>query len=86
MMILLENSIMPCVAIVSDSVAVPNWSKCYNFVNIVVQGCKRISSFIIIPMILKMIILITHEETTLRATDGQVLDDSKNTKVTKEDG
>ena len=28
-----------------------------------------------------MIILITHDETTLGAIEGQVLDDSKNTKI-----
>ena len=37
-------------------------------------------------MILEMIILTTHDETTQGVTEGQVLDDSKNTKFTKEDG
>ena len=36
-------------------------------------------------MILEMIILITHDETTLGAIEGQVLDDSKNTNITKEE-
>ena len=31
-------------------------------------------------MMLEMIILITHNKTTLGAIEGQVLDDSKNTK------
>ena len=33
-----------------------------------------------------MINLITHDEKTLGAIEGQVLDNSKNTKVTKEEG
>ena len=36
-------------------------------------------------MILGMIDLITHYETTLGAMEGQVLDDSKNTNITKEE-
>ena len=36
-------------------------------------------------MILGMIHLITHDETTLGAIEGQVLDDSKNTIITKEE-
>ena len=32
-----------------------------------------------------MIILITHNKTTLGAIEGQVLDDSKNTNITKEE-
>ena len=32
-----------------------------------------------------MIHLITHEENTRGAMEGQVLDDSKNTKITKEE-
>ena len=36
-------------------------------------------------MILGMIHLITHYETTLGAIEGQVLDDSKNTNITKEE-
>ena len=36
-------------------------------------------------MILGMINLITHNKTTLGAIEGQVLDDSKNTNITKED-
>ena len=33
-------------------------------------------------MMMGMIILITHDETTLGKIEGQVLDDSKNTKIT----
>ncbi len=36
-------------------------------------------------MLLGMIDLITHYETTLGAMEGQVLDDSKNTNITKEE-
>ena len=36
-------------------------------------------------MILGMIYLITHDKTTLGAMEGQVLDDSKNTNITKEE-
>ncbi len=36
-------------------------------------------------MILGMIDLTTHDEKTLRAVEGQVLDDSKNTIITKEE-
>ena len=36
-------------------------------------------------MILGMIDLTTHDEKTLRVVEGQVLDDSKNTKITKEE-
>ena len=36
-------------------------------------------------MILGMIDLTTHDEKTLRAIEGQVLDDSKNTIITKEE-
>ena len=36
-------------------------------------------------MILGMIDLTTHDEKTLRAIEGQVLDDSKNTNITKEE-
>ena len=36
-------------------------------------------------MILGMICLTTHDEKTLRAIEGQVLDDNKNTNITKED-
>ena len=36
-------------------------------------------------MILGMIHLITHYETTLGAIEGQVLDDNKNTNITKEE-
>ena len=32
-----------------------------------------------------MITVITHDENTLGAMEGQVLDDSKNTKITKEE-
>ena len=32
-----------------------------------------------------MIYLITHDKTTLGAMEGQVLDDSKNTNITKEE-
>ena len=36
-------------------------------------------------MILGMIDLTTHDEKTLRAVEGQVLDDNKNTIITKEE-
>jgi hypothetical protein len=36
-------------------------------------------------MILGMIDLTTHDEKTLQAVEGQVLDDSKNTIITKEE-
>ena len=36
-------------------------------------------------MILGMIDLTTHDEKTLRVVEGQVLDDSKNTIITKEE-
>ena len=36
-------------------------------------------------MILGMIDLTTHDEKTLRAIEGQVLDDSKNTNITKKE-
>ena len=44
-----------------------------------------LSIYFILNMILGMIDLTTHDEKTLRVVEGQVLDDSKNTIITKEE-